>query len=128
MYNAAVSPEIPDPTITTFMSSTLFSVALYQKSRPAAHLADGLELVQDCRLMVSLSEENRMKIRKATMEDREGVINLLRTLLIPAGEVSESWRDEAQIFRLLVEKPTSPGRKRSASRHQTVLNQRGRER
>ena len=36
------------------------------------------------------SEENRMQIRKATMEDREGVINLLRTLLVPAGEVGES--------------------------------------
>ncbi len=46
-----------------------------------------------------------MQIRKATMEDREGVIELLRTLLIPAGEVPESWRDEAQIFRLLVENP-----------------------
>jgi GNAT superfamily N-acetyltransferase len=51
------------------------------------------------------SEENQMQIRKATMEDREGVINLLRTLLVPAGEVGESWRDEAQIFRLLVENP-----------------------
>ena len=46
-----------------------------------------------------------MQIRKATMEDREGVINLLRTLLIPGGEVPEDWRDEAQIFRLLVENP-----------------------
>ncbi len=52
-----------------------------------------------------LSEENPMQIRKATMEDREGVIKLLRTLLIPGGEVPESWRDEAQIFRLLVENP-----------------------
>jgi GNAT superfamily N-acetyltransferase len=51
------------------------------------------------------SQENRMQIRKATMEDREGVINLLRTLLIPGGEVPEGWRDEAQIFRLLVENP-----------------------
>ena len=46
-----------------------------------------------------------MRIRKATMEDRERVIELLRTLLIPAGEVGESWRDEAQVFRLLVENP-----------------------
>jgi GNAT superfamily N-acetyltransferase len=46
-----------------------------------------------------------MQIRKATMEDREHVINLLRTLLIPAGEVSGDWRDEARIFRLLVEMP-----------------------
>ncbi len=46
-----------------------------------------------------------MRIRKATMEDREAVTHLLRTLLIPAGEVGADWRDEAQIFRLLVEKP-----------------------
>ena len=46
-----------------------------------------------------------MRIRKATIEDREPVINLLRTLLIPSGEVGGDWRDEAQIFRLLVERP-----------------------
>jgi GNAT superfamily N-acetyltransferase len=46
-----------------------------------------------------------MQIREATLEDHEGVIDLLRTLLIPAGEVKENWRDEAQIFRLLVENP-----------------------
>ena len=46
-----------------------------------------------------------MRIRKATMEDREGVIELLRSLLIPGGEVGEGWRDEAQIFRRLVEQP-----------------------
>jgi GNAT superfamily N-acetyltransferase len=46
-----------------------------------------------------------MQIRKATMEDRDAVIELLRTLLIPGGEVGESWRDDAQIFRLLVENP-----------------------
>ena len=32
-----------------------------------------------------------MQIRRAIMEDREGVIELLRTLLIPAGEVPESY-------------------------------------
>jgi GNAT superfamily N-acetyltransferase len=46
-----------------------------------------------------------MRIRKATSEDREGVIGLLRTLLIPAGEVNSDWRDEARIFSLLLEKP-----------------------
>jgi GNAT superfamily N-acetyltransferase len=50
-------------------------------------------------------EEKRMRIRKATMEDREGVIDLLRTLLISGGEVGEDWRDEAQIYRRLVEQP-----------------------
>lgn len=52
-----------------------------------------------------LTEENRMQIRKATMEDRERVIELLGTLLIPGGEVPESWSDETQIFRRLVENP-----------------------
>jgi GNAT superfamily N-acetyltransferase len=51
------------------------------------------------------SEEKRMRIRKASIDDRERVIDLLKTLLIPAGEVSREWSDEAQIFRLLVEKP-----------------------
>jgi GNAT superfamily N-acetyltransferase len=46
-----------------------------------------------------------MRIRKATLGDGEAVIELLRTLLIPAGEVPESWQDENQIFRLLVENP-----------------------
>jgi GNAT superfamily N-acetyltransferase len=91
--------------ITTFISSPLFGIVLYQKSRFAARLPDGLELAQDCRTIGIPSQENRMQIRKATLEDREAVIELLRTLLIPAGEVSESWRDEAQIFRLLVENP-----------------------
>jgi len=39
------------------------------------------------------------------MEDREGVIGLLGTLLIPAGEVAEDWTDQAEVFRLLVEEP-----------------------
>jgi GNAT superfamily N-acetyltransferase len=46
-----------------------------------------------------------MRIRKATLDDREPVIELLRTLLIPFGEVAEDWRDEGQIFHLLVERP-----------------------
>jgi hypothetical protein len=32
-----------------------------------------------------------MQIRKATKEDREAVIELLRTLLIPAGEALEGY-------------------------------------
>ena len=83
----------------------LSDMALYQKSRCGARVPDGLEFARDCRTIEIPRQENRMKIRKATMEDREGVIELLRTLLIPAGEVPETWRDEAQIFHLLVENP-----------------------
>jgi GNAT superfamily N-acetyltransferase len=78
---------------------------LYQKSRSAARAPYSLELASDCRIIEIRSEEDWMQIRKATMEDREGVVDLLRTLLIPGGEVPEYWRDEAQIFRLLVENP-----------------------
>lgn len=46
-----------------------------------------------------------MRIRKATIDDRERVIELLRTLLVPSGEVAEDWTDQAEVFRLLVEEP-----------------------
>jgi GNAT superfamily N-acetyltransferase len=46
-----------------------------------------------------------MQIRNATIDDRERVIELLRTLLIPFGEVAEDWTDRAGIFQRLVENP-----------------------
>jgi len=64
-----------------------------------------LEFARGCRTIGISSEENGMQIRKATMDDQERVIDLLKTLLIPAGEVSRDWSDEAQIFGLLLEKP-----------------------
>jgi GNAT superfamily N-acetyltransferase len=95
---------MPDPMITTFTLSLPPKPAFLSEIRPRSPSAR-LEFVRVWRTIGSRGEEKRMRIRKATMEDREGVIGLLRTLLIPAGEVPENWRDAAQIFRLLVENP-----------------------
>jgi len=46
-----------------------------------------------------------MHIRKATIEDEGRIISLMRKLLIPSGEVPESWNDEAGIFRRVIENP-----------------------
>ncbi len=46
-----------------------------------------------------------MRIRKATLEDEGAVIELLKRLLIPVGEVDGDWKDEARIFRRVTENP-----------------------
>ena len=44
-----------------------------------------------------------MQIRNATIDDQSRVIDLMKKLLIPSGEVAENWEDEAGIFRRVIE-------------------------
>ncbi|MBI5116424.1 GNAT family N-acetyltransferase [Candidatus Poribacteria bacterium] len=46
-----------------------------------------------------------MRIRKARIEDESRVIRLLKELLVAGGEVNDDWKDEAQMFRRVVENP-----------------------
>ena len=46
-----------------------------------------------------------MKIRKATLEDGAQILALLKQLLTLGGEVNESWNDEPETIRRILENP-----------------------
>jgi len=46
-----------------------------------------------------------MRIRKATIGDENQVLDLLKKLLIPSGEVDKNWNDDTNMFRKIIENP-----------------------
>ncbi len=48
-----------------------------------------------------------MKIRKAGIDDEQQIIDLLKKLLIPSGEVDKGWNDNSRMIRRIIENPES---------------------
>lgn len=46
-----------------------------------------------------------MKIRKAVIDDEKQIIDLLKRLLIPSGEVGNGWNDDSRMIRRVMENP-----------------------